>query len=236
MAMLRKHWKITLLNCSLILTAVGLLLWASSPRETARTAQNGEATDAAKSEVVPEPRPQRAALDARSNVRVKSVLDAATEKNHPERLSPMLVPERFDEAAYRRNPRAYLDVVEPGRVWDTKAPAEDVKVIETQGGSTKQLKALASVELSVKSEPNAPVTFTSMDLGEFPGGRTSITVEADEKGVATTTFTASAGTTGPVNVLAASPMTADQARFRLWVEDPNAVEPVRPDGEPVPAK
>lgn len=80
------------------------------------------------------------------------------------------------------------------------------------------------VPLKVRTIPNAPVTFTSFDLGSFSNRLTSITVAADKDGVATAQFTGTPGTYNDVNILAASPMTSGQVKFVITVIVPKLRE------------
>lgn len=48
---------------------------------------------------------------------VASVVEAMKSGTHPERLSALVPPKVFDKAAYEADAKAYLSVVEPGRVW-----------------------------------------------------------------------------------------------------------------------
>ena len=77
-----------------------------------------------------------------------------------------------------------------------------------------------TIPLQVRALPNAPVSFSSFDLGRFQNHLTSITVEANDAGVATVQFTAPPGTINHVNILVASPMTAGQAKFVVEVLRP----------------
>ncbi len=76
------------------------------------------------------------------------------------------------------------------------------------------------VILEVKAEPGAPVTFYTPQVGEFENRLTTQSVAANEKGVAKTVYTATAGTKGLVNVLAASPVNSGQLRFKINVSLP----------------
>ena len=66
----------------------------------------------------------------------------------------------------------------------------------------------------------APVTFLSSSYGQFENLLTSITVVADRNGRAVATFTATSGTKHNVNILAASPVLAEQIKFTVSVELP----------------
>ncbi|WP_436717709.1 hypothetical protein U8335_13590 [Roseiconus lacunae] len=62
-----------------------------------------------------------------------------------------------------------------------------------------------------------PATFTSFDLGTFGNGLSTISVEANEEGVASANFVASGGVGTLVNLLAASPVAAERVEFRVRV-------------------
>ncbi len=148
------------------------------------------------------------------NPQVRSTLAALKDGKHPERLNPLIAPKPFDEAAYRANPQAYLDVAEPGRVFQTKPAAPGVARIEPVSPYWQDVKQGASVELAVKALPGAPVTFTSFDCGKFGNGLTTETVAADAAGIARVKFHGVPGTVLETNILAASPLTSGQARFK----------------------
>ena len=86
-----------------------------------------------------------------------------------------------------------------GRAWQSKPPGPDVKSIGTNK-EFHQIKEKEAVRLEVLAEPNFPVSFTSTDLGAFENDLATITVVANESGWAQASFTATAGTAGPVNV------------------------------------
>jgi len=79
-----------------------------------------------------------------------------------------------------------------------------------------------AVRLAVQAVPESPVTFTSFDLGQFSNQLTTITVLADENGVASTEFLATPGTINDVNILAASPMASGQVKFVVNVSLPSS--------------
>lgn len=148
------------------------------------------------------------------NAQVRSVIAALKDGKHPERLNPLIAPKPFDEAAYKADPQAYLDVAEPGRVFQTKPAAAGVARLESVSPYWQDVKQGESVELAVKALPGAPVTFTSFDCGKFGNGLTTQTVAADAAGVARVRFHGVPGTVLETNILAASPMTSGQARFK----------------------
>jgi hypothetical protein len=53
-----------------------------------------------------------------------SVMQALKSKTLPERLSAMFEPKAFNKAEFDANPKAYLDVTEPGRVFQTAQPGD----------------------------------------------------------------------------------------------------------------
>lgn len=160
------------------------------------------------------------AVDA--NVQVAAVAKALQEKNRPELLSPLIAPRKFDPVAYASNPQSYLDSPEPGRVFATAQPGPDVVEIQRQSGYYTPVLQGERVNLRVQAPAGAPVSFTSFDLGLFSNQLTTITVAADDSGVATAEFLASTGTIAKVNVLAGSPVTSGQVKFVVDISLPPA--------------
>lgn len=166
------------------------------------------------------------AIPRDANPHVQSIVEARESQRFPERLTDAVAPTPFDEQAYRANPQAYLDVIEPGRIWQSKQPGEGVPRITALVGQVFDVQQGDSVPLRVQVVPGAPVTFTSFDLGAFENQLTSITVAADENGVAETLFIATPGTVETVSLVAASPLTSGQVEFFAQVA-------LRPGPEPV---
>ena len=149
------------------------------------------------------------------NAQVRSTLAAlAAPRSHPERLNPRMAPAAFDAAAYAAKPQEYLDVAEPGRVFQTKPAGPGVTAIAPVSPYWQDVKQGDSIELAVKAVPGAPVTFTSFDAGAFGNGLTTQTVRADGAGLATVRFLGVPGTVNESNILAASPLTSGQVRFK----------------------
>lgn len=162
---------------------------------------------------------QTAPVRPDANPGAASVAEALATKTHPERLSPLIAPKPFDLAAYQRDPAAYLNLVEPGRVFQVAQPAADVQRIQAHGPVQARIPQGGSVPLQVQAPAGMPVTFTSFDLGRFAENQlTSITVAADERGLAHATLVGAPGTTGEVNILAACPVTSGQITFRITVQ------------------
>ena len=76
------------------------------------------------------------------------------------------------------------------------------------------------MRLKVAASPGAPVAFASQDLGQFENSLTSITIAANEEGVAEAVYTASGGTIDLVQILAASPMASGQVQLTIDVAVP----------------
>lgn len=159
-----------------------------------------------------------------ANPSVKSAIEALKTGKYPERLSAMALPKDFDPKRYAANPQEYLDTIEPGRVWQPAQPAEGVPA--SKALSPEYVEALQGepVVLQVQTAPNAPVTFTSFDLGAFSNQLTSITVAADREGVALATYTGTPGTFSDNSILAASPWASGQVRFTVNVVVPKLLE------------
>lgn len=155
-----------------------------------------------------------------ANPNVKSVAEALQTKTHPERLTAMVAPKPFNKDEYKKNPQAYLDVVEPGRVYQSAQPGPGVPVLQPAGSRYAMLVQGKSTTLSIKALPGVPVTFTSFDLGRFENQLTSITVAADASGVAKTQFLATPGTINAVRILAGSPLATGQVEFLVDVQLP----------------
>ncbi len=159
-------------------------------------------------------------LDKSMNANVKNTIEAIETGTHPERLTPVILPKKFDLAAYKANPQAYLDVVEPGRVFQSAQPGRGVPTIGSGSSMFQTLKQGEAVRLRVLTEPGAPVSWTSFDLGAFDNHLPLITKAANEEGWAEATFTATTGTTGTVNILAASPVASGRVEYVVTIQEP----------------
>jgi hypothetical protein len=151
------------------------------------------------------------------NPNLRSVAAAAKAGTHPERLTPLMAPAPFAAQRFAADPQAYLDVVEPGRVFQSATPGEGVPALDLVGDALATLVQGGSVELRVRGAPAAPVTFTSFSCGAFANHLTSITVRADATGLASAIFTAPPGTLNDVSILAGSPLASGQVNFCVTV-------------------
>ena len=228
-----KHQRLTLTVLAIaILVAVAVLAWTAFDSDD-DVGENGEGStkavaadelrrrSAPNDDVDPGPLP-RIAGDL--NPEVAKVVEALRSGENPERLSVLAKPDSFDREAYESDPEEYLSTPEPGRVWQALQPGEGVPHLGITDAASYAIVQGETVPLKVTAIPGAPVTFTSLDLGEFQNRLTTVTVAADADGLAVARFTGTSGTIGSVNVLAASPMTAGQARFRISVVVPRAEE------------
>jgi hypothetical protein len=157
------------------------------------------------------------ALEAQAEANARSVVEAAQTGRFPERLSALVPARPFDKTAWEADPQAYLNVVEPGRVWQSAEGAEGVKTLAAVGVAYKEVAPGGSVVLEVTGEAGAPVTFTSFDMGAFENKLATITVRAGADGVARAVFTATEGTVEGVNIAVGSPMAVGQAKFLVQV-------------------
>jgi hypothetical protein len=155
-----------------------------------------------------------------ANEQVKSVVEAIKNKDHPERLSPLIEPKPFDLEAYKKDPKAYVNVVEPGRVFQNAQPGDGVPRLVAMSEQWQQVAQGSTVTLKVAAEPKMPVTFTSFDCGQFDNQLTSQTVVADEQGIAQVNFHGVSGTIQDVKILAGSPVSSGQIRFVVNVTMP----------------
>lgn len=98
-----------------------------------------------------------------------------------------------------------LNTSDPERVFTTAKPAPGVPALTVVGSSDLRIITGQSVVIRVQAAPHELVSFRATDGGEFPNHAGAITVLADERGIATTTLTAVAGTVDDTQVLAGSP-------------------------------
>lgn len=160
------------------------------------------------------------AVEPDTNANTKAVFAALKDRSKPSRFSSFVPSEPFDAKAYAENPQAYLDTVEPARVFSPAEPAEGVNPIRAADKRYFRVVQGESVRLAVIAEPKSAVTFTSQSLGFFDNQLTSQTVQADDKGVASANFTAGGGTIDLVQILAAGPVNSGQVMFSVNVSLP----------------
>jgi hypothetical protein len=167
----------------------------------------------------------RRGVPADSSTQAQSVVEALKSGNQPQRLSTLFASETFDREKYEKDPDAYLKVSEPARVFECAQPGPEVPAMRAASDTLVRLAKRDETTLSVAAAPSAPVTFTSFDLGSFKESKLpTVTVKANEKGMATVTFVASAGAVNDVHILAGSPMASGQARFTVVIEDAESLK------------
>ena len=108
-------------------------------------------------------------------------------------LSTMIPPPPFDAESYAADPQPYLKRVEAGRVWQTLPPGAGVPRLTRLSPPAVRVLRGEPVELRVRTAAGMPVTFTSFDLGRFRNRLSSVTVAADEEGLANAVFTGTPG-------------------------------------------
>lgn len=204
-----------------VVVGIGVVAYRSgSGGPKAADAPTGSLAQPTNSQAQPDPLSQAPTVAGDANANVRSVAEAARTHSHPERLTPLIAPKPFNAAAFAANPQAYLDVVEPGRVFQSAAPGPQVPVLRVKGLGSQEIAPGATCPLTVITAPNAPVTFTTLDLGTFPNQLTSITVLADATGEASTTYSASGGAIADVQVMAGSPLASGQVKFQVFIAPP----------------
>lgn len=156
-------------------------------------------------------------LAAQAAANQKCVLVARESGEHPERYDPRVVPPPFDPAGWDRDPQAYLDMVEPGRVWQPAPEGSGADPLRIAGEAEVSVPPGERVPLTVIAAGGAPVTFTSFDGGVFDNGLASMTVRAPVNGRAMVAFHAVAGTAPAATVLAASPYHTETVEFTVRV-------------------
>ena len=167
------------------------------------------------------------AVDA--NPQVAAVVEAIKNRDKdPEKYASAVSifgkPSSFNLKRYRSDKdyrKQYLTTVEPSRVFSPAQPGKDVVRIQSLSPREQDIVQGERLKLRVAGVPDSPISFTSMDLGRFVGNElTSITVNADSRGVAEVEFTAPPGTIERVNIMAASPVASGQVRLVVNVARP----------------
>lgn len=157
------------------------------------------------------------------NPRVQSILEAKRTGKFPERLTPLVAPKPFDAAAWERDPEAYLNVVEPGRVEQASQDPAAQAITTTEPPRIRHVPTGETLVLSVRAVPGAPVSWACTRGGLFTESKVgAVTVRADADGIARVTFFATPHAEGETTVLAASPFCAGQAEHILLIDPPLA--------------
>ena len=134
-----------------------------------------------------------------------------------EAASAMFLPEEFNKDDYLENPEEYLNAIRPGRVFQPAQPGPNVAQIAEVSNRKVTLLQGEKAVLRVQAEPDFPVTFYVQAGGEFENRLKSISVAANEQGIAEATYSAVSGTHGIIRVLASSPVRSGIANFAVKV-------------------
>jgi len=90
--------------------------------------------------------------------------------------------------------------------------------------SRQTLRTGGSAPMAVTATSQAQVTFQTRDGGIFPNGQATITVTANDAGLAQTVFTANPGTVDQVAVLVGSPATIGTITLYLDITYPPSTD------------
>lgn len=159
--------------------------------------------------------PKTPVMTPRVNPQMDSVIEAVEKREHFERISPWVKPTAFDAELWKKDSSVYLSVAEPGRVFEVAQPAEGVAPLTNASSVYGELREGELVRVSAKTTPNSPVTFTLFGNGKFDNGIGTVTVAADDQGVATTVYVGT--TSARAEVLAGSPTSSGTVRYRFNV-------------------
>lgn len=156
-------------------------------------------------------------LERRRNATLPSGSTVAATVTTRRKLTPVEDTQPFDPAAFAASPESYLGTVSPGRCFQTKqATGPDDVHLRLASEPRLELARGEKVALMVIGLPNAPVSFTSFDGGEFEeSGLGSVTVRADARGIASAHFLAGVGINGDIQVQAGSPLAVGTQRFLI---------------------
>lgn len=155
-----------------------------------------------------------------TNLYTKSVAEAIGKPELAHRLSALISPPKFDLETYQANPEKYLTTIEPGRVNQFLPSSEEVVPIKRTSRYFSRVLQGEKVILTANAEANMPVTFYSPRLGQFQNQLSTITVAANDEGVARAEFKASSGTRGDIEIFASSPVHSGRARYLVQVQLP----------------
>ena len=160
--------------------------------------------------------PKQAALELTAHPTVAKVHEKLKKGDH-QSISLHTEPVAFDRQAYEAAKKEYLEDYVPNRIFQTAQPSDGVPALAAKSSTWQQMASGESIRLEVTSAPNLPVTFLALDLGAFENKLNAITVEANGKGVAMATYTATPGTIGRSHIIAGSPGASGQVSFEVMI-------------------
>lgn len=158
------------------------------------------------------------------NVYTQSVAQAieSNDQDLAYRLTPFKAAPKFDHGAYLADPESYLNEIAPGRIYDVLPDSFETPATRRVGRYRYKVLQGETIILRAKTEPEMPVTFYSSRLGSFNGGVSTVTVAADEQGIAQAEFKTTTGMYGEIDIVAASPVRSGQARYLVDVRLPTS--------------
>jgi hypothetical protein len=119
--------------------------------------------------------------------------------------------------------RQALTTTSSDRVNDTARPGPGVPILSLIGPSMVVIEPGGSATLRAQSAPRALVHFYAKDGGIFPNQRASITVLADDQGVATTTLAANPGTIDDTTIFIGSPRASGMVSMIVHILHPGSI-------------
>lgn len=142
---------------------------------------------------------------------IKAMADPKEKASH---VSALIKVKQFDKSRFKSDEtykEEYLNSAEPGRVFEVDS--KSAHKLTRQTPYYQNVVQGESVNISVKAEPNMPVSITSFDLGKFGNHLTYQTVLADASGIATFEFFGVEGTFNDTKMLVSSPTSRGQLKF-----------------------
>ena len=161
-------------------------------------------------------------LNGDENEQVAGLIEELSIKNGPAAArSVYIAPAKFDLAAYQADPAAYLNKIRPGRVNFPAQPGPDVVPIATLSDAYSEVLQGETILFKVKAEPGMPITAFTQQIGRFSNQLNTISVMADEDGVASIAYNPGPGSLGLNDVTVASPVHSGQLHFVINVSLPS---------------
>ncbi len=127
------------------------------------------------------------------------------------------------EAALDPEIRQALTTTSSDRVNDIARPGPGVPILSLIGPSMVVIEPGGSTTLQARSAPGALVHFYAKDGGIFPNQRASITVLADDQGVATTSLAANPGTIDDTTIFIGSPRASGMVSMIVHILHPGSI-------------
>ena len=126
--------------------------------------------------------------------------------------------EPFDLKSYQQDPlyrKNYLEAVVPARANRKHGMKPNAPIVYQVSSDYVALARGEQAELKVKVLPHVPVSFTSVDGGQFVNGEQAITIESDSQGMASVIFTTDANQGVQGTILCGSAVCAGRIEFAI---------------------